>query len=89
MKISYLKPFYYSYYFKIIEANLLDWNIDTVEGKGFYLKIIGSKYGQIELKFYKTIESNHSNKIIWNISDKQIPSDYNYKPHVEKVLTFL
>lgn len=33
--------------------------------------------------------SDHSSIIIWNITQKQISSEYNYRPFVEKILTFL
>lgn len=39
------------------------------------------------MKIYESSNDYQSN-VIWNITEKQISSEYTYKPFVEKVLTF-
>ena len=84
MEISYLKPIYYSYYFKIIEEKLLDWNLQPVDGKGFYRRVFVSEvYDHVELKMYQSINEQPS-IAIWDITEKQTSLKYIYKPFVEK-----
>ncbi|MET3980119.1 hypothetical protein ABIB62_002540 [Mucilaginibacter sp. UYP25] len=70
---------------KAIEEKLINWDLSIVEGGGEFIKSINGGYGHIELKIY----SDNREKVIWSVSEKQLPDIYKIKEHIiDTIKTF-
>lgn len=68
-----------------INKYLLDWDLSTVEGKGLYVSG-HANYGHIEIKISKS--SGYDTKMIWNLTNDQLPDEWGAKDAVEHALCF-
>ena len=68
-----------------INQHLTDWDLSPVEGRG--LNVGGNtNYGHVQIKIYKSSDS-HS-KMIWNLTQDQLPDEWGAKRCVEDALQF-
>lgn len=72
--------------FNHINSYLTNWDLSPVEGEALHIGANHSKYGHIRIKMYAS--SDDCSKIIWHLTEKQLPPDSGAKPEVEKILRF-
>lgn len=75
-----------AYRLNAINQHLIDWDLTPVEGKGIHLGSMWTKYGHVQIKMYKSSDSE--SKMIWNLTQQQLPDEYGAKPAIEKVFRF-
>jgi hypothetical protein len=76
---------YETYRFSNINQYLSEWDLSPVEGKGLYVSG-HTNYGHVQIKMYKSSDNN--SKMVWNLSEYQLPNDYNAKSGIEIALRF-
>src|ERR1700744_612966 len=69
--------------FSHITQQLINWDLNPIEGRGIYLGAVRTKYGHIEIKIYQS--KGLENLIIWRATQEQLPDGLNVKSAVEGV----
>ncbi|HEY4651891.1 MAG TPA: hypothetical protein VIG72_10780, partial [Pontibacter sp.] len=88
MEHTSLSPdIYNSHEFFQINENLIKWNLESVQGEGFFKKYTG-KYAHIKIKMYASKEYDWTSSVIWNVDKKLLPDSLGHKMFIEKVLNF-
>ncbi|SHN16452.1 hypothetical protein [Mucilaginibacter sp. OK098] len=80
------KTVFDAYRLSNINQYLVSWDLSPVEGKGIHLGAMHTKYGHIQIKMYKS--SNQESKMIWNLTQEQLPDEYGAKTAIKKVLEY-
>lgn len=72
--------------FEQINNDLIQWNLNAVEGRGMFIK--HHRYAHVDIRMYNSEEENHQNYIRWNFPDENIQKGIDYKTGIETSLIF-